>query len=330
MTIFVFDEHGKMVRKHKQPLIDGTLLGPDHLAELVAYHLHRLGVAEAEVVVFAADGAPWIWDRIEWIVRPAGLDRNKVVQGLDFCHASRHISLALRALGLKRKGRKQRYRQLREWLKEGGHREIVSELRRPAEEKENQTEAKANSKTGKVWTEIRYLEKHGLASRLDYASFRQRGLPLGSGTIESTIRRVINLRQCIGPSPPRPQSPITDPSGRHALAAVQTVGGATQLRPRYVLHLRHCGPASQQPLTSMKGSLDVMSRGPLLSRLPAPGPVLMHVASCASASPVVQHQHVVDVWADYRNELFVRRVWQVDRPFGFAAEGDQETVCEAG
>ena len=34
VIIFVFDEQGKMIRRDRQPLIDGTLLGPDHLAEL--------------------------------------------------------------------------------------------------------------------------------------------------------------------------------------------------------------------------------------------------------------------------------------------------------
>ncbi len=200
LTIFVFDEKGKMLHKHRQPLIDGTLLGPDHTAELVAYHLHRLGAADAEVVVFAADGATWIWDRIEWIVRRAGLDPEKVVEVLDFCHGSHHVSMALKALGLKGKVRKKRYRELRGWLREGRHTELVSELRRLAEEKEIKTGKTETGKTetekqeGKVWTEIRYLEKHGSAGRLAYASFRERGLPLGSGAIESTIRRVINLR----------------------------------------------------------------------------------------------------------------------------------------
>ena len=58
LIIFEFNEQGKMVKKERQPLIDGTLLGPDHLAELVAFHLHRLGVAQAELVVFISDGAP--------------------------------------------------------------------------------------------------------------------------------------------------------------------------------------------------------------------------------------------------------------------------------
>ena len=46
----------------------------------------------------------------------------------------------------------------------------------------------------KVWTEIGYLQKHGEAGRLKYPTFRGLGLPLGSGAIESTVRRVVNPR----------------------------------------------------------------------------------------------------------------------------------------
>ena len=45
-----------------------------------------------------------------------------------------------------------------------------------------------------VWREIGYLTRHSEAGRLRYDCFRCRGVPLGSGAIESTIRRVINLR----------------------------------------------------------------------------------------------------------------------------------------
>ena len=45
-----------------------------------------------------------------------------------------------------------------------------------------------------VWRELGYLTKHSEAGRLRYDCFRYRGVPLGSGAIESTIRRVINLR----------------------------------------------------------------------------------------------------------------------------------------
>ncbi len=45
-----------------------------------------------------------------------------------------------------------------------------------------------------VLTAIAYLEGHGSAGRLSYAKFRRHKLPVGSGAIESAIRRVINLR----------------------------------------------------------------------------------------------------------------------------------------
>jgi hypothetical protein len=39
-----------------------------------------------------------------------------------------------------------------------------------------------------------YLTKHLKAGHLAYGQFRRQGLPLGSGAVESAIRRVINLR----------------------------------------------------------------------------------------------------------------------------------------
>jgi hypothetical protein len=187
LIIFEFNEQGKMVKKERQPLIDGTLLGPDHLAELVAFHLHRLGVAQADTVVFISDGARWIWDRLEWIEKRAGLDRSKTVHVLDFCHAAHHISLALSHLGYTPAVRRKRFVELRRLLHRSRYDEVVSKLTQRAKQQKL-------GEDHEVWTEIRYLERHGSEGHLQYATFRRRGLPSGSGAIESTIRRVINQR----------------------------------------------------------------------------------------------------------------------------------------
>lgn len=186
LVIYTFNRQGKMTSKTCQPLIEGTLLGPDHLAELVAFHLHRLGAARAKEVVFAADGAPWIWDRIDWIVQRAGVKTHRVTQVLDFCHAAHHISLALEALGYTGSERQQIYRRLRRQLKAGQWESVWAQLVALA--------PRETSEQSSVWTELDYLLKHGEAGRLDYRRFRRRGIPCGSGAIESTIRRVINLR----------------------------------------------------------------------------------------------------------------------------------------
>lgn len=184
LIIFIFDKRGKMLKK-RQPLIDGTLQGPDHLAELVACHLHRLGAAKAETVVFLSDGATWIWNRLDWIIGRAGLDKSKVVGMLDWFHAVEHINRALRSLKLKAPKRRQVFLQMRTWLKQSRWSMIVSRLRQLG---------KGRTENHQIWTEIEYLRKHGEAGHLQYLSFKRRGLPLGSGAIESAIRRVINLR----------------------------------------------------------------------------------------------------------------------------------------
>lgn len=184
LTIFVHDDQGKMVKEYRST-IDGTFQGPDAAAELLAMHLHRLGASQAASVTFCADGAPWIWDRIPTICKLVKLQDVPVHEVLDNCHAAHHISLALSALGLRDKQRMPLYRELRSRLRNGQWRQVVAELRELAE---------AEDQDSQFHTELSYLEKHGEAGRLNYRRFRQLGIPLGSGAIESGIRRVINQR----------------------------------------------------------------------------------------------------------------------------------------
>lgn len=184
MTIFVHDEQGKMLKETKAT-IDGTLLGPDAIAEIVAMHLHRLGAAAARSVTFVADGAPWIWDRIDRIVELAGLSNVQVYQVLDCCHAVHHVSQALASLGLDREQRNPLYRQYRSQLRNGQWQQVIDGLNE-LQNKEKPIAA--------LETEISYLRRHGEAGRLSYVRYRQIGIPCGSGAIESGIRRVINMR----------------------------------------------------------------------------------------------------------------------------------------
>jgi len=183
VTIFVHDERGRM-EKQSRAVVDGTFLGPDAMAEVVAMHLHRLGAARAASITFVADGAPWIWDRIPTIVRLAQLDGVPIHEVLDCCHAAHHISLALAAMGLSERERMPLYREHRTLLRNGQWRRVVEELTGLAERNVESKDARR---------EIAYLTKHGEAGRLQYPTFRKLGLPLGSGAIESGIRRVINL-----------------------------------------------------------------------------------------------------------------------------------------
>ena len=184
LIVFETDAKGRMARGCR-PVIDGTLRGPDALIELVAFHLHRLGAAKALVVTFTADGAPWIWARLDWVTAQVGLEPARVVEVLDWCHAVHHLSLALQAAGLAEEERAREYARLRRALKAGRSRDVIGEL---------EALAAGRPEDSAVWREIGYLSRHSGAGRLRYDCFRCRGVPLGSGAIESTIRRVINLR----------------------------------------------------------------------------------------------------------------------------------------
>jgi hypothetical protein len=132
-----------------------------------------------------ADGAPWIWKRLDWVVAQVRLDPWRVVEVLDWCHAVHHVSVALAAIPLVEGQRQELYQRLRGLLKEGKSRLVLRELKVLTVNEPDDSAA---------WREIRYLTKHSDAGRLRYNCFRCRGVPMGSGAIESTIRRVINLR----------------------------------------------------------------------------------------------------------------------------------------
>ena len=79
------------------------------------------------------------------------------------------------------------FKKLRKWLKQGRWQQVINELYKLLVLAELPDESA-------VLTAISYLERHGEAGHLGYAKFRRRKLPLGSGAIESAVRRVINLR----------------------------------------------------------------------------------------------------------------------------------------
>jgi hypothetical protein len=184
LTVYEIDNDGRKVKK-SQARIDGTFQGADELMELVALHLHRLGAAQAEVVVFVSDGAPWIWERLAWVVKRVGLDSKKVAYALDWCHALHHVGLALGAVNLPADEHRLVFKKLRKWLRKGEAGKVLNELERLGEE-QGVLEAMA--------TPVAYLDKHLEGGHLEYDKLQRRGLPIGSGAIESAIRRVINLR----------------------------------------------------------------------------------------------------------------------------------------
>jgi hypothetical protein len=125
LIIYVVDAQGKL-EKSFSPLIDGTLQGPDALFRLIQGYLESLSIQQADQVLFVADGAHWIWNRIPELVAALGLDSERVHELIDFYHAVEHLgTVAALRKSWSAKERKAWVRKQRRLLLKGQVEEVV-------------------------------------------------------------------------------------------------------------------------------------------------------------------------------------------------------------
>jgi len=185
LVIYVVDEKGRIAQEFA-PVIDGTLQGPDEVFRLLEFYLRELNVQEAKEVLFIADGAKWIWERVAQLwqrLGVAGVVRCREL--VDFYHVVEHV-YALAALNRSWSASKRK-----QWATRQRRRLWRGEL----EEFLEDVERLCRGKRGKDWTRERdYLRRNARAGRLNYSKARWAKMPMGSGSMESAVRRVVNLR----------------------------------------------------------------------------------------------------------------------------------------
>ena len=91
------------------PIIDGTRRGPEAVVARRLSYARQIGLHAADTVLFIADGAPWIWQRIQRLIATLGLSPTQVLGLIDFSHAAKQLSDAVK---LRRWSVKQRTRWL--------------------------------------------------------------------------------------------------------------------------------------------------------------------------------------------------------------------------
>jgi hypothetical protein len=182
LIIYVVDAEGKREARFA-PVIDGTLKGPDAVFALLRSYLQRLQITQADQVLFIADGAPWIWKRVPLLVQALGLAAEQVHEVLDFYHAAEHLGkVAALRQDWSAKARSRWRNQQRRLLLQGEVERVIAAVRDICRGR--------NSKS--IRTHRDYFIKN--QSRMAYAKLTAMKLPIGSGAIESTVRRVVNLR----------------------------------------------------------------------------------------------------------------------------------------
>ena len=180
--IYVVDAEGKMERSF-MPVMDANIRGPDALFALLRNYLEQLGISAADRVLFVADGARWIWNRIGALVHGLGLKSEQVYELIDFYHAVEHLG---KVAGLRKswtaRQRKFWVRKHRRLLRQGKVEKVIDAVKEICRGR--------NSKD--IRTERDYFVRN--ISRMAYARINALKLPIGSGSVESAIRRVVNLR----------------------------------------------------------------------------------------------------------------------------------------
>jgi hypothetical protein len=181
LVIYVLDDQGRPDRRWR-PVYDGTLGNADDLFFLLWAYLAALGISEARQVIFAADGAKWIWGRTPLLWAAVGLDPEKVVEVIDWYHAVQTLHTIAKACRWGESRRQRWVRRVEGYLYRGEVDRVVTEI-----------EALAVGRRAKSVLEHRnYFVRN--AKRMQYQELRRRKLPMGSGVVESAVRRVINLK----------------------------------------------------------------------------------------------------------------------------------------
>src|SRR3989454_6926711 len=90
LVIDILDQQGQPDRL-RLPLYDVLLGDAEAVWALLIGSLRLLGAAYADVVEFIADGAEWMWKRVERLSTLAEMPAAKVVEVLDFYHASQYL-----------------------------------------------------------------------------------------------------------------------------------------------------------------------------------------------------------------------------------------------
>lgn len=180
--VHITDEVGRM-EKSFPPIIDASLHGPKYIFALLSFYLAKMNIAKADSIAFVSDGALWIWKRAKEMFENLGVNLKLIHFVLDFYHAVEHLSELLEMQKWTKDDKKRYLTTYRRKLKKGdieGFFTFIKSL------------ASASKVSKALKTAINYFVKN--KARMAYDKIAALNLPIGSGAVESAIRRVINMR----------------------------------------------------------------------------------------------------------------------------------------
>jgi hypothetical protein len=182
LAIHAIDERGKKDR-YEVGVLDAAIVGADAVFEMLVGYLKLLGAHEAAEIVIVADGALWIWGRVGDLIRQVGLERVRITQVIDFYHATERLGTISKMRATWPANERERWlKRIIRQLWKGQVATVLDECRLLCR----------GCRSKEIKDLLDYFDRN--RERMDYKRFRELGLPMGSGVIESAVRRVVNLR----------------------------------------------------------------------------------------------------------------------------------------
>jgi hypothetical protein len=181
LVIYVIGPDGKAVDEYR-PVIDGTMGDCNAVFEMLIGYLKALGCAQAGTLVVVGDGARWIWERVGQLVSQVGIERERVIEVLDFWHALEVLHRVSEVPRWKARTKRRWMSKAKKLLKGGQIDELVKHIKTLA----------VGRRSKAIREHVGYFA--GNAHRMRYDRYRRLKVPQGSGAVESAVRRVINLR----------------------------------------------------------------------------------------------------------------------------------------
>lgn len=182
LCIYLIDKEGGKIAEGGSCWYDATLSDADECFDVLKAHLKGLGVEHADEVVFVTDGAKWIWNRSDELWQSLGI-QDKVTEIVDFYHAAERLhEISELRKSWSKKERERWFRKHRRFLREGQVEKVLEAIK----------ELAVGRKSKEYLNKMGYFERH--IERMRYSEFKEKKQPLGSGAVESAVRRIINQR----------------------------------------------------------------------------------------------------------------------------------------
>jgi hypothetical protein len=187
-VIYEIDAAGKATG---QKMYYATQSAHEAFGKRVATAATRAGAELAEELVFIGDGAKWVWGLCE---REFARFGTKVVQVLDWYHAVEHLWEVARAYYGETSDLVTPWVKAREGeLYNGGVERVITAIQTMAEQVGVAPEgAHELDRRVVLWRNVGYFDDN--KSRMKYPEYRDRGMPMGSGVVESACRHVVASR----------------------------------------------------------------------------------------------------------------------------------------